>query len=233
MKLYPKLPISDPLHLLKAMRKLYFTYTIMMTSQSTPIKHINEIDILMLSSSYHQEIELSSSLSSMKDDISLILINTENLVLLAENHHFSFFIFQFILVLMITVNQSKYLTSEARIELCKIGFYSLMKINNNSIDFQRKKVNSEFIARHFDSNTFNRISNNFLCFAFAFGYYDKNLKTSSLSSHRLELSFGRIREGSHRQDTSEIAVNVISKGKITDNTPFDCKILFNEMMHFQ
>ena len=102
MKLYPKLPISDPLHLLKAMRKLYFTYTIMMTSQSTPIKHINEIDILMLSSSYHQEIELSSSLSSMKDDISLKPIK---LVLLGKNNNFSFFIFQFLFALVITINQ--------------------------------------------------------------------------------------------------------------------------------
>ena len=74
----------------------------MKESQSNPIKNINEINILMLLFSYHQEIELSSSLSSMRDDISLKPIK---LVLLGKNNNFSFFIFQFLFALVITINQ--------------------------------------------------------------------------------------------------------------------------------
>ena len=145
-----------------------------------------------------------------------MLFNTENMILLVKNCHFSFFVYQFIIVLMLSVNQSKSLTAKARIVLCRIGYDSLININNHSIDFQRKKIKGEFIARYVDSTTYNKMLSNFLCFAYAYINYAINLKTSSLCSHPLELSFGRIREGSRGKDTGDMAIHVIAKGKLRD-----------------
>ena len=112
--------------------------------------------------------------------------------------------------------QSKNLSIDARIELCRIAFYCLRIINENSVDFQRKKVKDGYIVRYVDGNTFNRLSNNFLCYAHAFKYYGQNIQTSSLGTHPLELTFGRIRQGSFGNDTSEMAINIVAKGKMRD-----------------
>ena len=129
--------------------------------------------------------------------------------LLGTYGHLTNFAFQFILVLSIIVIQSKNLSIDARIE-----FYCLRIINENSVDFQRKKVKDGYIVRYVDGNTFNRLSNNFLCYAHAFKYYGQNIQTSSLGTHPLELTFGRIRQGSFGNDTSEMAINIVAKGKM-------------------
>ncbi|KAK8860960.1 hypothetical protein M9Y10_012652 [Tritrichomonas musculus] len=101
MKQYGILPISDPLHLLKGMKKQYLKHFIQMTKKSNLINHKNEKDVFKLSNLYHEEVETSSSLSSMRDDLSLMLFNKENLYLLGTYGHLTNFAFQFILVLSI------------------------------------------------------------------------------------------------------------------------------------
>lgn len=72
-----------------------------MTKKSNLINHKNEKDVFKLSNLYHEEVETSSSLSSMRDDLSLMLFNKENLYLLGTYGHLTNFAFQFILVLSI------------------------------------------------------------------------------------------------------------------------------------
>ena len=115
-------PNSDLLHLLKGMRREYNNNNILMTLNSTIINKNNERQILQMSSMYRDEVEISTSCASMRDDLSLFLFNTENLYLLGLYGHFSFFAFQLISVIMLSVIQAKHLTSQAR--------YTLFKTNN-------------------------------------------------------------------------------------------------------
>lgn len=217
LKDYEKLPISDPLHLLKDLKKRYLKHLIKMTDISDVINHNEEKQILEISSSYSTKVEEPSSLNSMRDDLSLMLFNTENLYLLGIHGRYPFFSFQFIIVLSIVIIQSDNLSLNARIKLCKIGYNCIHKINENSVNYQRKKIaDSKYIVKFVDTNTFNRLSNNFLSYCYAFKYHGKYIQNSSLSSHPLELCFGRIRQGSNGNDTSDIALNYISKSLIRD-----------------
>ena len=217
MKDYPELPISDQLHLLKGMKKRYLKHKIKMTKESAEINHINEKEILELSSSYSPIVEESTSLTSMRDDLSLMLFNTENMYYLGISGHYPFFAYQFIPVLLIAVFQSRNLSLKARIQLCKVGYYCLKELNENSVEYNRKKINeNEYLVRYVDINTSNRLSNNFLCYAYAYKYHVQNIQSSSLSSHPLELSFGRIRQCSLGNDTNDMALNVVAKSQVRD-----------------
>ena len=59
--------------------------------------------------------------------------------------------------------------------------------------------------------------NNFVCYSYAFTYYPEKMKTSSLSSHPIELTFGGIRQSSRGNDTSDMAIHVVSKGLLRKN----------------
>lgn len=65
--------------------------------------------------------------------------------------------------------------------------------------------------RYIGTNTSNRLKSDFLCYAYAFKYYGSCVHATSLSSHPLELPFGRIREGSIGNDTTEMVSNIIAK----------------------
>lgn len=60
---YEELPISDPLHLLKGLKKRYLKHEIKMTKESPVINHNNEKEVLKLSSSYSPDVENSTSLT--------------------------------------------------------------------------------------------------------------------------------------------------------------------------
>ena len=70
MKKYTKLfPISDILHLLKAMRRKYMNNTISVRCKSPLIKMENEKTVLQQSNTYKSITEKNSSLFSMRDDL--------------------------------------------------------------------------------------------------------------------------------------------------------------------
>ena len=56
-----------------------------------------------------------------------------------------------------------------------------------------------------------------LCYAFAFKYYGHELSTDVISTHHLELTFGNIRQGSHSNDSSKLAVNEVAKSFLRDD----------------
>lgn len=210
-------PIADLLHLVKAMRRKYLYNSVSVTYQSPLIHKEIERPVLKQSNTYKDIAETESTLNSMRDDLSLIIFNTENLYNLGMNGHLSFFTFEFILVIMLTIIQSPVLTTEARIQLCRLGFYSLRLIKRNSFAFQRTKINNVKISIFLDNNNYMRMHNNFLCYAFAFNNYPEQIKTSRLSSHPLELTFGGIRQSSRGDDTCDNAIQVISKGLIRES----------------
>ena len=84
-------PIGDFLHLIKAMRRRNLENTVSVTSKSSLIRKENERNILRQSKAYKVIIETHSSLNVMRDDISLLLFNTENLYNISLNRHLPFF----------------------------------------------------------------------------------------------------------------------------------------------
>lgn len=210
-------PIADLLHLVKAMRRKYLYNSVSVTYQSPLIRKENERTVLQQSSTYKDIAETEGTLNSMRDDLSLIIFNTENLYNLGMNGHLSFFTFEFIIVIMLTIIQSPNLTAESRIQLCRLGFYSLRLIKQNSFAFQRTKINNEKICIFLDNNNYMRMINNFLCYAYAFVNFPEQIRTSRLSSHPLELTFGGIRQSSRGDDTFDNAIHAVSKGVIRES----------------
>ena len=160
---------------------------------------------------------LESESFRMRDNLALMLFNTKNVYLAGECEHYEFFVFLFILVVLLEIIQSKTLTIESRRDLCKVVYYSMKAIKDNSIDAQRARKNSKKNVCFVDTATYKRIINNLLCYSFAFKYYGENISTSRLSSHPLELVFGLIRQGSRGNDTAEAAERIISYSQIRDD----------------
>lgn len=152
----------------------------------------------------------------MRDDLSLILFNTQNLYVLGQNERYSFYTFQFYIVLMITAHQSKNLSANARYQLCKLLYYSMTEFKGSIEKWQRIKINNQTVCNFIDDNNFMRIINDCFCFAYAFKNYGNCLDTLELSSHPLELKFGDIRQTSRGKDTSDVAINNVSKSLIRE-----------------
>ncbi|KAK8890292.1 hypothetical protein M9Y10_035065 [Tritrichomonas musculus] len=213
------LPTSDLMHLLKALKRRYLSNDIKMTYLSKAINKDTERIILELSPYNNAKIELDTSIARMRDSLALMLINTKNTVIAGENEHHGFFVFEFVLVLMLEIIQSKTLSIDARRKLCKVAYYSMKEINDNSISRQRSrkgKKNKKKSVCFVNSNTYKRIINNLLCYGFVFKYFNGNISTARLGSHPLELVFGLIRQCSRGNDTSETAERVIAKSLLRD-----------------
>ncbi len=74
----------------------------------------------------------------MRDDLSLVLFNSENLFVLGSEGHYPFFTIEFIEVIILAIIQSSNLSINSRIDLCRTGFYSLRNFKKKSYKFQRK-----------------------------------------------------------------------------------------------
>ena len=210
------LPVSDLLHLLKSMRGKILNHLIKMTNTSPHIDFKTEREILKLSKYYHKLIESKQPLDTMKDNLALMILNTENLVLFGQNRRFQIFILLFVEVLILTVIQAKKLSIECRINLCKICYECITNLHEHRFSKQRSNKKGERIVSFLDNNTYQRMKNNLLCYAFAFKYYGKELSTDTLSSHPLELTFGDIRQSANGNDTSEMAIHCVTKSIIRD-----------------
>ena len=131
-------PYGDLLHLVKAMRRKFLDNSVAVTCNSPLIMKENEINVLKQSSSYKDIAETKSSLNSMRDDLSLMIFNTENLFNSGMNGYLSFFTFEFIIVIMLTIIQSPNLSVQARIDLCRLGFYSMRTIKKIATVFKEQ-----------------------------------------------------------------------------------------------
>lgn len=100
-------PVSDLLHLLKSMRRKILNHLIKMTNTSPYIDIKTEMEILKLLKYYHKLIESKQPLDTMKDNLALMILNTENLILFGLNRRFQFFILLFVEILILTVIQAK------------------------------------------------------------------------------------------------------------------------------
>ena len=114
-----------------------------MTTGSNEINKDSEREILQQSPFYSNNVELDSSIDRMRDNLALMLFNTKNVCLAGESEHYEFFVFLFILVVLLEIIQSKTLTIESRRDLCKVVYYSMKAIKDNSIDSQRARKNSK------------------------------------------------------------------------------------------
>lgn len=208
--------ISDPLHLYKSMRRKYLTNIIQMSKNGHLINKENERKFLEMSNVYKKDVETNSQLATMRDDLSLILFNTQNLFILGQNERYSFFTFQFFIVLMITIHQSNNLSANARYQLCKLTYYSMTAFKKSIEKWQRTKILDQKVCNFIDNNNYMRFINNCFCFAYAFKHYGNSLDTVKLSSHPLELKFGDIRQTSRGKDTSDIAIHNVSKSLIRE-----------------
>ena len=218
LKDFPKaLPVSDLLHLLKSMRRKILRHKIMMTKTSPCIDFNKEREILRMSKYYHEIVESTNPLETMKDNLALMIINTENLLLFGQNEHYQFFTLLFVEVLILTVIQAKKLSIECRIDLCRICYNCITNLQNNCFKKQRSSKKSANFVSFLDNNTYQRMRNNLLCYAYAFKHYGRELSTDALSSHPLELTFGDIRRGSNGNDTSEMAIHSVAKSFIRDD----------------
>lgn len=74
----------------------------------------------------------------MRDDLSLVLFNSENLFVLGSEGHYPFFTIEFIEVIILAIIQSSNLSINSRIDLCRTGFYSLKNIKKIVPNFKEK-----------------------------------------------------------------------------------------------
>lgn len=111
-----------------------------MTNYSPLIVKEKEIELLKTTPFLTEEVIKSSSLAQMRDDLELMLYNTYNLHLLGINGHYQFYVFQFILVILLTSIQSIKLTTEARIKLCKLNHIILVFYKRFTKNWQRCKL---------------------------------------------------------------------------------------------
>lgn len=77
----------------------------------------------------------------MRDNLALMLFNTKNATISGMCEHYEFFVFQFILVILLKIIQSKMLCFESRRYLCKVIYYSMKNLKENSISAQRSRKN--------------------------------------------------------------------------------------------
>lgn len=146
-------PVSDLLHLLKSMRRKILNHLIKMTNTSPYIDINTEREILKLSKYYHKLIESKQPLDTMKDNLALMILNTENLILFGLNRRFQFFILLFVEVLILTVIQAKKLSIECRINLCKICYECITNFHAHRFSKQRSKKKGQSIVSFLDNNT--------------------------------------------------------------------------------
>lgn len=187
------LPVRDLLHLLQSMRRKILRHKIMMTKTSPCIDFNKEREILRMSKYYHEIVESTNPLETMKDNLALMKINTQNLLLLVQNEHYQFFTLLFVEVLILTVIQAKKLSIECRIDLCRICYDCITNLQNNCFKKQRSSKKSANFVSFLENNTYQQMRNNLLCYAYTFKHYGGELSTDTLSSHPLELTFGDIR----------------------------------------